>query len=345
MKGLLSIVISCSCYISILAAVDPYVRKPLYNAADRARHRLEKAEYNDKRIDKNIMRTLAIIEAKSIEGRVVMLFCATDCVSHREKIPAWISEFNKGTVVAGGVINYHFHRRRNRFGHHGVDAMLAQKPAVVVYFVANKAFPYNGDLDDKDEFVDFLMKLERQPIENPVGWDEINHFISSASACNLSHKYILRIHHPEECHDELWENLVRTFYPSKNVTFIELKRPLTPESTVIVRERLPKLLRKCQTLVVMHNGAYEEITEPMILKDLHERITEFTNEDCLDPQPHSIRGELTDIQLDFLSEELLIQRIEENPTYIVVGTVGGIAVIALAISIFWGLNGTSFVTK
>lgn len=61
--------------------------------------------------------------------------------------------------------------------------------------------------------------------------------------------------------------------------------------------------------------------------------------------PHKIQPKLTEIQLDYLSEELSIREMESNPTYIVVGAIGGIAVIALAISIFWGLNGNSFVRK
>lgn len=44
------------------------------------------------------------------------------------------------------------------------------------------------------------------------------------------------------------------------------------------------------------------------------------------------------MQLEYLSEERIVQRIQDNQVYVVVGTIGGIAVIALAISIFWGLQ-------
>lgn len=49
--------------------------------------------------------------------------------------------------------------------------------------------------------------------------------------------------------------------------------------------------------------------------------------------------------MEYLSAELLIKNIEFNHIYIIVGIVGGNAVVALAISIFWGLSGTSFVKR
>lgn len=66
---------------------------------------------------------------------------------------------------------------------------------------------------------------------------------------------------------------------------------------------------------------------------------------CTFGVPRTVNTTLNEIQLQYLSEELLIKNIETNRVFILVGTIGGIAVVALAISIFWGLNGTSFVNK
>jgi hypothetical protein len=55
---------------------------------------------------------------------------------------------------------------------------------------------------------------------------------------------------------------------------------------------------------------------------------------------NNIRPELTQLQLDYVAEELYIRKIQNNKTYVAVGGIGGLAVIALAISIFWGLQST-----
>jgi hypothetical protein len=51
-----------------------------------------------------------------------------------------------------------------------------------------------------------------------------------------------------------------------------------------------------------------------------------------------IRSELTDLQLEYVTEEMNIWKIQENQVYIAVGAIGGLAIIALAVSIFWGLQ-------
>lgn len=61
--------------------------------------------------------------------------------------------------------------------------------------------------------------------------------------------------------------------------------------------------------------------------------------------PPFIREELSEVELDYLSEENHYMHAGQKKAYIMVGAIGGIAVIALAISIFWGLNGTAFVEK
>ena len=209
------------------------------------------------------------------------------------------------------------------------------------------------------------MNIEKQPIEKPSNWQDLNDIINAASECDSTQKYVLRIHSLNECYDELWGNLARSFHSYKNITFVELRHPLTPEETVIVQQRLPQLRRQCQILAMLHNGAYQEIVDSMFLKEvsscknmmnykifydifilqLNKKISNWSNENCTLPQPYAIQTQLTEIQLDYLSEELHIYGLETNPTYIIVGAIGGIAVIALAISIFWGLNGSSFVTK
>ncbi|VDO50855.1 unnamed protein product [Onchocerca flexuosa] len=51
---------------------------------------------------------------------------------------------------------------------------------------------------------------------------------------------------------------------------------------------------------------------------------------------------MTAIERDYLRENKQSLVLESEPSYILVGATGGIAVVALAISIFWGLSGSTF---
>lgn len=73
-------------------------------------------------------------------------------------------------------------------------------------------------------------------------------------------------------------------------------------------------------------------------------IDSLMNTDCkkLSFEWYPIRETLTEVERDYLRERELSSQLESKPSYIVVGAAGGIAVVALAISIFWGLNGSTF---
>lgn len=58
-----------------------------------------------------------------------------------------------------------------------------------------------------------------------------------------------------------------------------------------------------------------------------------------------IGQKLTDVEKTFHLGQAMSENHIWKPACILVGTTGGIAVITLAISIFWGLNGTSFTAK
>ncbi|VDP00696.1 unnamed protein product [Heligmosomoides polygyrus] len=57
---------------------------------------------------------------------------------------------------------------------------------------------------------------------------------------------------------------------------------------------------------------------------------------------NSIKTPLTELQMIYYSGEHDLVKLENKQSYVLVGLTGGIAVIALAMSIFWGLNGSAF---
>uniref|UniRef100_A0A914DK20 Uncharacterized protein n=1 Tax=Acrobeloides nanus TaxID=290746 RepID=A0A914DK20_9BILA len=94
--------------------------------------------------------------------------------------------------------------------------------------------------------------------------------------------------------------------------------------------------------IILQKGAYVELPEGLYPNELHQAVLDWSNTNCELTEPFSIKGPLSEIQLEYLIEESAIKKLERNPTFIVVGAIGGIAVVALAMSIFWGLNGSSF---
>lgn len=67
-------------------------------------------------------------------------------------------------------------------------------------------------------------------------------------------------------------------------------------------------------------------------------LKEWEGGECNATIVNNIRPELTSLQLEYVAEEMYIWKIQDNRTYIVVGAIGGLAIIALAVSIFWGLQ-------
>ncbi|VDK43359.1 unnamed protein product [Anisakis simplex] len=117
-------------------------------------------------------------------------------------------------------------------------------------------------------------------------------------------------------------------------------------------QHLPSMVF-CQLVVILQNAAYTSLViDGKDADEIRTKIEMMKNEDCLmvrAPDGNDgwrvIREALNDIEKIFLKEENLSKELEWKFGCIMVGTTGGIAVVALAISIFWGLNGSSFVTK
>ncbi|VDM75566.1 unnamed protein product [Strongylus vulgaris] len=82
-----------------------------------------------------------------------------------------------------------------------------------------------------------------------------------------------------------------------------------------------------------------------IVWELIDLLLPNVTEDCPplhDTMWYSIDTPLTELQLIYFAGEHDLVKLEHKQSYVLVGLTGGIAVIALAISIFWGLNGSAF---
>uniref|UniRef100_A0A915DTX2 Uncharacterized protein n=1 Tax=Ditylenchus dipsaci TaxID=166011 RepID=A0A915DTX2_9BILA len=294
--------------------------------------------------DKAVDRTLARIRAHSEDGRLVVLVCKTKCLKERSEISKWIRQFNTEHNVSGeSLLGFHFHFYKLPMAAYEIDEKIRKKPSVLLYVVAGRPFYYErqGDvLKDKAEFIEWLLELEKPSLAQVKDYLELDNYLGieghNCSEDKEWHKYVILVHHLTQCRDFLINNIARSFHGDPNVTTIELVRPLTPETEAVLNWRLVGLSKKCRMIVVIHNSAFLEVDNDISPAQLYHFTQSWTNQgNCSHPVPNVVRAPLNDIQIQYFSDEISIKEIEYNRVYILVGTIGGIAVVALAISIFW----------
>lgn len=118
------------------------------------------------------------------------------------------------------------------------------------------------------------MNLEHPSQLNHVQKDtELDYWLNqSLKMCQSNHKFIFIIHNPKECLETLLKNMARRFYYDKDVTTIEVKRPLEPRGEAILKWRLIEASHDCRMIILVHNNAFvqldSEITPAQVIIDL-----------------------------------------------------------------------------
>ncbi|KAH7731237.1 SUP-10 protein [Aphelenchoides avenae] len=284
--------------------------------------------------DKSIARTLAKISEDGNEGRLVVLVCRNKCTRQRAQVPKWVREFNaEQSIDAEQAIGYHFHYMKHRFPFFDVERKLHRSPITVMYVVAGRAFHYEGgDPTSESAFKQWLRTMESPPIIQPDNYVMLDEIIEKARECDTQQRYLLLVHDLELCRDYLLYNIGRSFHDLRNLTVVELRRPLSSQEEVLIQFRLPGTSGQCRMIIVLGNRGFEELDRDLTPAELYNKVVHWRR-DC--ETPPFIRED----------EENHYMNAGQKKAYIMVGAIGGIAVIALAISIFWGLNGTAFVEK
>lgn len=77
---------------------------------------------------------------------------------------------------------------------------------------------------------------------------------------------------------------------------------------------------------------------------LTEKVINFVETPFDEKKAKQITIELTDVEYSYHDLQFKIDRTLTNKTFIAIGITGGLSVIALAVSIFWGLKSSSFGT-
>lgn len=105
------------------------------------------------------------------------------------------------------------------------------------------------------------MDLENPSQPNHVqNYTQLDYWLNqSLKMCQSSHKFIFIIHNPKECLETLVKNMARRFYYDKDVTTIEVKRPLEPRAEAILKWRLTEATQNCRMIILVHDNAFVQV--------------------------------------------------------------------------------------
>ncbi|KAI6214666.1 hypothetical protein M3Y94_00295400 [Aphelenchoides besseyi] len=256
-------------------------------------------------------------------------------------ISKWIRQFNDNRKIPPEQrMDFHFHSYKKVIGVNNVDEQLNLTSIAVFYFVADQGFPYENELDNQEAFTGWLSHYEQPLIQRPADHLELNEVLNKVwnNCGEKSPRYLVIVQDMKVCTDWLLDNIARSFMNDNTVNVVELRRPLTPETEALLNWRLPGLSDSCRMLILLYRNAFYEVEKNILPSKLYVSLKEWEGGSCDTSNDYTIRSELTELQLEYVTEERHIRKIQNNQTYVVVGGIGGLAVIALAISIFWGLQ-------
>ncbi|TMS36771.1 hypothetical protein L596_003856 [Steinernema carpocapsae] len=294
--------------------------------------------------DKATIRTLSIIHYKGTESRLVLLLCRNQCVRQRSLIPRWIREFmNESNVTRDDPIFFHYHLlKRPRLPVYSLEA----KNPTIFYFVGGTSFTFNGDLSNKDHVTKWLSKRGSTKTQSVVEWTDLEAVLEENSGCSGASQLLI-IRSDSDCPYDYWKNLARSLNSQTNLSLLEVQRPFNVELGIVLQQRFPKLSGDCFQMILISNDAYTELQILDDVDNMRESILSNMGRECEPPRlpwmPVDIP--LSEIQLEYYSRDSLLRTNEMKLHFIVVGGIAGVSVVALAISIFWGLNGTAFTAQ
>ncbi|KAK6109902.1 hypothetical protein QQG55_37820 [Brugia pahangi] len=297
--------------------------------------------------DRRTQRLVDTIKQKlEFNERLLILICIRRCYPTQSQIPRWIREFSKQNNLTAKHEHFTYQFYDNRRNSPIFNDQLihnGSKPHLV-YAIDGQLFLYNGDINNKEEFFTFLGSHELLNAQIVNTWEHLESIINIAQLC-YGQKQILHIVDNNRCPMDHYELVVRAFDGIANYSFYEIMLPLSIDMYVELYTRLPELPSVCQLILLLQNGGYLWMSADVDLHELIIAVESLENTECthkLSGNWYPIREELTIIERDYLRENEQSLLLESDSSYILVGATGGIAVVVLAISIFWGLSGSTF---
>nr|CAD2207092.1 unnamed protein product [Meloidogyne enterolobii] len=309
-------------------------------------------------------------------GRLLLVVCKAKCLKERADIAAWLSEYNKKSSIN----NQNFHKKINEtyeeatknaskstyqplgiyvhyyqksFPNAEIERKIkkSSKQIIVFYVADGKEFQIpDKNLTRKEIFLQWL-----EAYEHPTNIILLKEAIELDEWLNNECNEVTRRSQDqtEICPEPLLKNFARSFLERPNYMALELRRPLSAENEFILKWRLKGISEMCRIVVLIRRNGFTELSPDITVTEFYQTISNISqtgiNQNCTimnQPQKmQEIMPQLNPIELEFFKEERHLKSIEQNRQYLAVGTIGGVAVMALAMSIFWGLNGNDFVPK
>ncbi|ULT80325.1 hypothetical protein L3Y34_010710 [Caenorhabditis briggsae] len=289
-------------------------------------------------------KTESVIEERMEYGRMILLVCNKTCAKHRADIPLWLKEFNqKKGYQDPETITYYYHTYRQPVSF--IDANDTISFPNLIYFIGLKKVVFNGDVNSKEAVTDWMSSVDHLNLIEPKVYGDLNTILSDTSNCSM--KYLLLVDRPK-CTQHSWSTVAR-IAQDLGIQPVRIKLPLDGLTHVLLYKRMPFLAEtSCHLSVLLYENSYSDFGDdinPLIVSDWIKTLLPEEEGSCpalFETYWHPIEDELTELQQIFFSAELEISERNKRPTFILVGLTGGIAVIILAFSIFWGLNGSGF---
>ncbi|CAK5074651.1 unnamed protein product [Meloidogyne enterolobii] len=326
---------------------------------------------NENAYDKFQERTLKKLRTEN--GRLLLVVCKSKCLKERADIAAWLSEYNKKSSINSQnfhkeinetheeatknvskstyqPLGIHIHYYQKSFPIAEIERKIkkSSKQVIAFYVADGKEFQIpDKDLTRKEMFLQWL-----EAYEHPTNIILLKEAIELDEWLNNECNEVTRrsLDQTEICPEPLLKNFARSFMNRSNYVAVELRRPLNEENEFILQWRLKGIGEMCRIIVLIRRNGFMELSPDITFYETISNISQIgINQNCTiinQPQEmQEIMPQLNPIELEFFKEERHLKSIEQNRQYLAVGTIGGVAVMALAMSIFWGLNGNDFVPK
>ncbi|WKY16522.1 hypothetical protein Q1695_001294 [Nippostrongylus brasiliensis] len=314
--------------------------------AEAVSRRISSSESTNDTVDKAFLRTTAIVEQRAEYGRIILLLCRRNCPRLRSLIPQWVRDINEDRRYHGvETIGYHYYTYKKPLPFIS-ESEVEQFPALV-YIIAQTPCYFMGNITSRQAVSRWIVSLDRVKIDEPENMTALDDLITSTSNC--SEKLLVFVNNERQCPLPYWVNIARTAHMYTGVRPVHISSPLSASMNVVLYKRLPLLDETaCRQMFLIHQSSYSipfQDYTPHAVWELIDLLLPNATEECPplhDAMWNSVMTPLTELQMIYFSGEHDLVKLENKQSYVLVGLTGGIAVIALAVSIFWGLNGSAF---
>ncbi|GMR61590.1 hypothetical protein PMAYCL1PPCAC_31785 [Pristionchus mayeri] len=298
---------------------------------------------NRTEVDFALARTLNIIARKTERGRLALLLCNVHCPKDKRMVPEWVRKFNdqQGYTFSERVA-YHYY-----FLKHHLPLLNETGPITeptIVFLIGKEVFVYPGVISDQESLLKWLEELDQDDVIIPKTHEELDMYLNTQ---NCSDKYLIYSAH-DKCQIPQWRSIARIVRLKMQIKTIYIRRPIADhQMSTVLFKRLPLMNEQdCMfmTFVQLRSYSYPlTIGTPAQMAEHLSLLT--TDNECVmldDGFSLPISAPLSDLEMEYFTGERRLFHLEQSTAYVIVGATSGVAVIALAISIFWGLNGTAF---